>query len=92
MKSVQLEELREHLDDYVEEAQGGEAVEICDGQRVLATLVRPLTDQEHYDRLVREGAIEPPSAQLPADFFTRTPIDLGGGVLEQFLEDRRTGR
>jgi antitoxin (DNA-binding transcriptional repressor) of toxin-antitoxin stability system len=93
MKVVQLSELREHLDEYMDAVRRGERIEIWDGTTLTAWLVQPdETNEERLQRLVSEGAIEPPSAPLPADFLTRTPIDLGGGVLEQFLEDRRTGR
>lgn len=50
------------------------------------------TNEQRFERLVREGKIEPPTKTLPADFLTRPLIDLGGSVVEQLLEDRRTGR
>jgi antitoxin (DNA-binding transcriptional repressor) of toxin-antitoxin stability system len=93
MKVVQLSELREHLDEYIDAVRHGERIEIWDGTKLTAWLVQPdETNEERFDRLVREGGIEPATQPLPDDFLTRPLIDLGGGVLEQFLEDRRTGR
>ncbi|HEY6140963.1 MAG TPA: type II toxin-antitoxin system prevent-host-death family antitoxin [Thermoanaerobaculia bacterium] len=93
MKSVQVSELREKLDEYIEAARHGENVEIVDGTTTVALLMKPHeTNEARFERLVREGKIEPPTRPLPDDFLTRPLIDLGGSVVEQLLEDRRTGR
>jgi antitoxin (DNA-binding transcriptional repressor) of toxin-antitoxin stability system len=92
MKSVQVNELREHLDDYIEAAKQGEHVEIVEGTSVVARIVRAETEEEHFERLVREGKIERGTGRLPDDFLTRPLPKFEESVLEQFLEDRRTGR
>ncbi|HYU27119.1 MAG TPA: hypothetical protein VEO74_18055 [Thermoanaerobaculia bacterium] len=93
MKSVQVSELPGRLGECLEEIKNGESIAIVDGTKTVALMVRPdETNEERFDRLVREGKIELPTQPLPADFLTRPLIDLGGSVVEQLLEDRRTGR
>jgi antitoxin (DNA-binding transcriptional repressor) of toxin-antitoxin stability system len=47
----------------------------------------------HLDELIRQGKARRGTGKLPDDFFTRPrPKFEGGSVLEQLLEDRRTGR
>jgi antitoxin (DNA-binding transcriptional repressor) of toxin-antitoxin stability system len=93
MKSVQVSELTERLGECLEDIQHGESVAIVDGAKTVALMVRPdETNEERFDRLVREGKIELATQPLPTDFLTRPLIDLGGSVVEQLLEDRRTGR
>jgi len=87
MKSVQLSE----LGPVAEDVRRGEAVEVRDGERLVATLI-PLHQAELEARvqelaaqgLVRLGCGEP----LPDDFFTRPLPGAGAGVLDQLLRDR----
>lgn len=93
MKSVDVGDLPQHLSEYLEEVQNGESIVIVAGNRRLALLVpAEETEEEYFERLVREGKIERGTGKLPDDFLTRPLIDLGGSVVEQLLEDRRTGR
>lgn len=93
MKSVDVGDLPQHIDEYLEAVQNGESIVIVAGTRRLALLVPAgETEEEYFERLVREGKIERGTGQLPDDFLTRPLIDLGGSVVEQLLEDRRTGR
>jgi antitoxin (DNA-binding transcriptional repressor) of toxin-antitoxin stability system len=46
----------------------------------------------HLDELVRKGKVRRGTGTLPADFFTRPLPKAKASVLEQLLEDRRTGR
>jgi prevent-host-death family protein len=93
MKSVQVADLPERLGEYLETVQNGESVVIVDGPRRLALLVPAAeTNEEYFERLVREGKIERGTGRLPEDFLTRPLPTFEESVLEQFLEDRRTGR
>ena len=100
MKSVDVADLPQQIDEYLEAVKNGESIEIVAGTRKVALLVpaeetevpAAETEEEYFERLVREGKIERGTGKLPDDFLTRPLIDLGGSVVEQLLEDRRTGR
>jgi hypothetical protein len=51
----------------------------------------PESDEERLARLERKGIIERGTG-FPPDFLTRPLINLGEGVVDQFLEDRRHDR
>jgi antitoxin (DNA-binding transcriptional repressor) of toxin-antitoxin stability system len=78
MRTAQVSELKDRLDEVIEAVKNGETVEIQEGQRTLASLVpqAPLPEPEPF----------------PDDFFTRPLPKAKASVLEQLLEDRRTGR
>ena len=62
----------------IEAVKNGETVEIREGQRTLASFV---------------PQVPPPEPEpFPDDFFTRPLPKAKASVLEQLLEDRRTGR
>ena len=99
MKSVDVADLPEHLGEYLEAVQNGESITIVAGTRRLARLVpaeeteeTEETEEEYFERLVREGKIERGTGKMPDDFLTRPLPKFEESVLEQFLEDRRTGR
>jgi antitoxin (DNA-binding transcriptional repressor) of toxin-antitoxin stability system len=48
--------------------------------------------ERNIDKLVLEGKARKGTGKLPADFFTRPLPQAKKSVLEQLLEDRRTGR
>lgn len=90
MKSVQLSE----LGPVAEDVRNGEQVEVLDGERLIAT-VTPIQEQtleERIEELVRQGKARKGTGKLPADFLTRPLPKAKASVLEQLLEDRRTGR
>lgn len=83
MKSVQLSE----LGPVAEDVKNGEAVEVRDGNRVVATLV-PL-QQRRLEDLAAQGLITLGSDEpWPEDFFTRPLPKADGSVLQQLLADR----
>jgi antitoxin (DNA-binding transcriptional repressor) of toxin-antitoxin stability system len=93
MKSVDVADLPEHLGEYLEAVQNGESITIVAGTRRLALLApAEETEEEYFKGLVREGKIERGTGQMPDDFLTRPLPKFEESVLEQFLEDRRTGR
>ncbi len=103
MKSVQLSELRERLDEFIEAVRNGETVELLEGECSVAK-AKPLpqptparnnnSDEEWIEKLVARGVIRkgPTWGQpLPEEFFTRPRPVPKASVLEQLLEDRHSG-
>jgi antitoxin (DNA-binding transcriptional repressor) of toxin-antitoxin stability system len=98
MRTVQVSELKERLDEVIAAVKNGETVEIWEEDVCIAE-VRPklgaidrLALQAHLDDLVRQGKARRGTGDFPADFFTRPLPKAKKSVLEQLLEDRRTGR
>ena len=78
MRSAQVADLKERLDEVRDAVKNGETVEIRDGESAVAAAV-PLTVSVDYK-------------PFPGDFFTRALPKAEASVLDQLLEDRRTGR
>jgi antitoxin (DNA-binding transcriptional repressor) of toxin-antitoxin stability system len=105
MRTVQVSEFKERLDEVVEAVRNGEIVEIWERDVCIAE-VRPKLRavdgsaehpdetalQAHLDDLVRQGKARRDTGDFPADFFTRPLPKAKKSVLEQLLEDRRSGR
>jgi antitoxin (DNA-binding transcriptional repressor) of toxin-antitoxin stability system len=89
MKSVQVADLRERLDECVEAVKNGETVTLLEGQKRIGELKPEETDEERLARLERAGIIRRGTGKLPPDFLTRELPKFGGSVVEQLLEDRR---
>lgn len=90
MKSVQVSELGPVGVDVM----NGETIEVRQGDRVIAT-VTPTHEQtfdERIEELVRQGKAKRGTGKLPPDFLTRPLPKAEASVLEQLLEDRRSGR
>ncbi|MEA2237835.1 MAG: hypothetical protein QOC81_2559 [Thermoanaerobaculia bacterium] len=78
MRSAQVADLRENLEEVLAAVKSGETVEIRDGGNAVAAVI-PLAASEDYE-------------PFPEDFFTRALPKAEASVLDQLLEDRRTGR
>jgi len=105
MRSLQLSELKERLDEVIEAVKNGETVQIMEGLTPFARFEpktaadhspQPTPGQSaleaHIDELVRQGKARRGTGTLPDDFFTRPlPKFEGGSVLEQLLRDREEG-
>lgn len=78
MRTAQVSELKDRLDEVIEAVKNGETVEIQEGQRTVASVI--------------PRAAPPEPEPFPDDFFTRPLPTAKASVLEQLLEDRRTGR
>jgi antitoxin (DNA-binding transcriptional repressor) of toxin-antitoxin stability system len=96
MKSVQVSELREKLDETIEAVKNGETVSVIDGENPVAQIEpsRSLTADEwaHRIELAGVGQRGPGWGKpLPDDFFTRPRPTPKASVLEQLLEDRHSG-
>ena len=75
-----------------EELKSGEEIELRDGDRAVAKVVPLKTLEEHVEDLIAQGKARRGTGKLPDDFFTRPRARAEASVLEQLLEDRRTGR
>jgi antitoxin (DNA-binding transcriptional repressor) of toxin-antitoxin stability system len=101
MRTAQVSELKERLDEVIDAVKNGETVAIQEGSARVARVV-PDTDvassasaaaqdrvRQHIEKLVREGKAHRGTGKLPDDFFTRPRPKLKeGSVLEQLLRDR----
>ena len=90
MKTLDLAEVSR----LPEELKSGEEIELRDGGKTVATVV-PVREQpieERIEELARQGKVRKGTGKLPDDFFTRPLPKAEASVLEQLLEDRRTGR
>jgi antitoxin (DNA-binding transcriptional repressor) of toxin-antitoxin stability system len=90
MKTLDLAELSR----LPEELKSGEEIELRDGEKAVAKVVplRAQTIEERIDELAAQGLARKGTGKLPDDFFTRPRPRAEKSVLEQLLEDRRTGR
>jgi len=80
MRSAQVSELKERLDEVIEAVRNGETVEIREGQAAIAQF-RPT--EEHLKTPVD-------TSPLPDWFFEERPPKFeGGGLLDQLLKDRK---
>ncbi|MBV9495348.1 MAG: hypothetical protein JOZ54_13960 [Acidobacteria bacterium] len=87
MKTVQLSE----LGALAEEIRKGEAIDIVDGEKVVASIAPYQADiKAHIDRLVAEGKAWRGTGTLPDDFFTRPLAKCDASVVEALLEDRHS--
>jgi antitoxin (DNA-binding transcriptional repressor) of toxin-antitoxin stability system len=101
MRTAQVSELKDRLDEVIEAVKNGETVAIQEGVARVARVV-PDTDvapsvsstdqdrvRQHIEKLIREGKAHRGTGKLPDDFFTRPrPKFEEGSVLEQLLRDR----
>ena len=103
MRTAQVSELKDRLDEVIEAVKNGETVEIQEGDArvgrsrpatttlLASASIRPLRKRvrQHLEELIREGKAHRGTGNLPDDFFTRPrPKFEGGSVLEQLLRDR----
>jgi antitoxin (DNA-binding transcriptional repressor) of toxin-antitoxin stability system len=103
MRSAQISELKERLDEVIAAVKNGETVEIREGEEALAK-VTPMrietgpmearTDQTtveaHIEELARQGKARQGTGRLPADFLTRPLPTATKSVLAALFEDRHS--
>lgn len=91
MKRATVQEFQANPEEYVRLAEGGESIELTDGERPLAMITPIKKDETTVERLVREGQpipvkrsgpLPPPSPPLP-DSPTLSE------VLQEMREDER---
>jgi antitoxin (DNA-binding transcriptional repressor) of toxin-antitoxin stability system len=74
VRTAQVSELKDRLDELIDAVKNGETVEIWEGHRTVASLV--------------PQAARPEPEPFPDDFFTRPLPKAKENVVEQLLEDR----
>jgi antitoxin (DNA-binding transcriptional repressor) of toxin-antitoxin stability system len=78
MRSAQVSELKERLDEVIEAVKNGETVLIREGEKPVAEVSPPVQ------------TVPRDTSPFPDWFFEERPPKFnGGGVLEQLLKDRR---
>ena|SRR5919197_77276 len=97
MRTASISEAKARLSALLDLVRAGESVTITDRGRAVARLVPAAGDavdgEGRLQRLERRGLVRRPLRRLDVETFLATPKpDLGGGVVELLLEERRTGR
>ena len=96
MTVVSISETKAKLSALLDLVGAGETVTITDRGRPVAQIV-PAAETGDVEgriaRLERAGLIRRPKRKLDVEaFLARPKLDLGGGVVDLLLEERRTGR
>ena len=98
MTTASISETKAKLSALLDLVRAGETVTITDRGRPVARLIPAAgsdagDDEARLQRLERAGLIRRPKEKLDVEaFLAEPPIDLGGGVVELLLEERREGR
>jgi prevent-host-death family protein len=99
MKTATLTETKNHLSALIDQVRHGETILILDRGRAVARLISVLAEEStapegRVDRLERQGLLRRARAPKSPNLFHRPrPRALdGASVLEELLEERRSGR
>ena len=96
MVSASISEAKAKLSALLDRVRAGETVTITDRGRPVAQIIPAAEvddDEGRLARLERAGLIRRPLQKLDLEaFLARPKADLGGGVVELLLEERREGR
>ena len=98
MKTVGIAELKNRLSYYLRRVQRGEAILVCDRDRVIARIDRvetrpaaPGSEAEWLDRLERRGVIRRAKTKLTRGWIGRRPA-VRADVVAALLRERDEGR
>ena len=97
MHTASISETKAKLSALLDLVKAGETVTITERGRPVARLVPAVgsdagDDEARIARLERAGLIRRPKRKLDVEaFLARPKADLGGGVVELLLEERRQG-
>jgi prevent-host-death family protein len=98
VRTASISETKAKLSALLGLVRAGETVTITDRGRPVARLVPAAgsdagDDEARVQRLERAGLIRRPRRKLDIEKFLAEPrADLGGGVVELLIEERREGR
>lgn len=95
MKVTSISQAKNGLSALIDRVRAGETVLILDRGTPVARLVPATTrvdDDARLKRLERAGVIRRGTGRIPRSIFDEPPPDVGGGVLDALLEERREGR
>lgn len=93
MYSASIAELKAQASAILRRVKAGEDVVVTDRGRPVARLTAyhgEVTEQRLAD-LASEGVIALPSAPVPLDFLTRSPLPTEKSVVQALLEEREEG-
>ena len=96
MTVASISETKAKLSALLDLVSAGETVTITDRGKPVARIV-PAAETDDVEgrlaRLERAGLIQRPKRKLDVETFLKRPkADLGGGVVDLLIEERRTGR
>jgi prevent-host-death family protein len=86
MAATGIRELRANLSQYLDRVRNGEEIVVTDRGTAIARIV-PLDEPRAFDRLVRDGVIEP--APMPHRSRPRRRVTTDGTVSDLVAEQRR---
>jgi prevent-host-death family protein len=99
MKMATLTETKNHLSALIDQVRHGETILILDRGRAVARLTSVLAEESsapdgRVDRLERQGILRRAQAPKSPKLFARPRPQAreGASVLEELLEERRSGR
>ena len=98
MKKAGIAALKNNLSRYIDQVKGGESILVMDRDQPVAQIV-PLTSVtrglgSHEDRLLRlerKGLIRRAAAGNRKWLVKRRPVKIKGSVLQDLLDERRSG-
>ncbi len=96
MKKARIAELKNRLSHYLRYVRRGESVLVYDRDRAIAR-IDPVADPaalagaDWLAELTRSGAVRPPTAGLPKDWFGGR-VNVKADVAGALLDERATGR
>jgi prevent-host-death family protein len=97
VETVKITELKNRLSYYLRRVQRGEAVLVCDRDRVIARIERaggpaavPRSDSEWLDRLERRGVIRRGAGKLSRRWLANRPR-VKADLVAALLRDREEG-
>ncbi len=96
MTIASISETKAKLSALLDLVSAGETVTITDRGKPVAQIVPAAEtddDEGRLARLERAGLIRRPKRKLDVEaFLTRPKADVGGGVVDLLIEERRSGR
>ena len=97
MPTVKIAELKNRLSYYLRRVQRGEAILVCDRDRVIARIERvaagtpaPGSEAERLERLERRGVIRRGTGKLSRQWLAQRPT-IGADVVAALLREREEG-
>ena len=98
MKKVDIAELKKNLTRYLERVKRGESILVFDRNQPIARMIplqkvsRVATSDAALARLQRKGFIRRGNGDSPRWLAKRRLVKVEGSVLQDLLDERRSGR
>jgi prevent-host-death family protein len=98
MKKTGIADLKNNLSRYIDQVKGGESILVLDRNQPVAQIIPLQTtarsgafDEERVARLERKGLIRRGSGDPKKSLARHKPVKLRGSVLQDLLDERRSG-